>query len=82
MILDEFFTEYEASRSVFDALHAGVLAIGPADVRVTKSQVAFRRVHAFAWAWVPDRYFTASARRWCSRSRCAAVTCRPDGSRS
>jgi hypothetical protein len=23
---------------------------------VTKSQVAFRRRKAFAWAWVPDRY--------------------------
>jgi hypothetical protein len=25
-------------------------------MRVTKSQVAFRRNKAFAWAWTPDRY--------------------------
>jgi hypothetical protein len=25
-------------------------------MRVTKSQVAFRRSRAFAWAWTPDRY--------------------------
>lgn len=31
-------------------------ALGPAEVRVTRSQVAFRRSKAFAWAWVPDRY--------------------------
>jgi hypothetical protein len=27
-----------------------------ADVRVTKSQVAFRRTRAFAWAWMPGMY--------------------------
>jgi hypothetical protein len=30
--------------------------MGPAEVRVTKSQVAFRRGRAFAWAWMPGRY--------------------------
>ena len=30
--------------------------IGPAELRVTRSQIAFRRRVAFAWAWLPARY--------------------------
>ncbi len=56
MTLDTFFAGHEASRPLFDALHDAVRALGAIDVRVTKSQVAFRRGSAFAWAWVPDRY--------------------------
>jgi hypothetical protein len=54
--LDEFFSGREESRRIFDTLRATIDALGPTKVRVTKSQVAFRRSKAFAWAWVPDRY--------------------------
>ena len=56
MDLEAFFAGYEASRPLFDTLWAVVQAIGPAELRVTKSQITFRRRVAFAWAWVPDRY--------------------------
>lgn len=56
MTPDEFFAGWEESRRVFDALCGAVEATGAADIRVTASQVAFRRRRAFAWAWVPDRY--------------------------
>ncbi|MBK8796107.1 MAG: hypothetical protein IPM07_06875 [Anaerolineales bacterium] len=56
MTLDEFFTGYEASRPLFDALRALVDSLGESSLRVTKSQVAFARGRTFAWAWVPDRY--------------------------
>lgn len=56
MTLDEFFSGREESRRVFDSLRATIEALGPVEVRVTKSQVAFRRRRTFAWAWVPDRY--------------------------
>ena len=56
MTLDEFFSGYEESRPIFDALREAIEALGPVEVRVTKSQVAFWRAKAFAWAWVPDRY--------------------------
>jgi hypothetical protein len=56
MTPDEFFAGYEASRSIFDALHRTIEALGPAELRVTKSQISFRRRRAFAWAWTPDRY--------------------------
>lgn len=56
MTLDEFFDGYEPSRAIFNALRKSVDAIGPAEMGVGKSQIAFRRRVAFAWAWVPDRY--------------------------
>ena len=56
MTLDEFFSGYEESRKLFEALYRAVGAIGPAELRVTKSQIAFRRRVAFAWAWLPARY--------------------------
>ena len=56
MTVAEFFEGRDESRRLFDALQAAVGAIGPAEVRVTKSQIAFRRRKAFAWAWTPGRY--------------------------
>ena len=54
--VDAFFAGYDASRELFDRLCRMVDSIGSADLEVTKSQIAFRRRKAFAWAWVPDRY--------------------------
>ncbi len=58
MTLDEFFAGQELSRQLFDAVRALVDEQGAAGVelRVTKSQVAFRRGKAFAWAWMPEKY--------------------------
>jgi hypothetical protein len=56
MTLDDFFRGRDSSRRIFEALRAAVYAIGPAELRVTKSQVAFRRRITFAWAWMPDTY--------------------------
>ncbi len=58
MTLDEFFEGYAASRPIFDALHSAIKAIGPAEMRVSKSQIAFRRRVGFAWAWIPDKYLS------------------------
>lgn len=44
------------SRELFEAVRAAIESIGPAEVRATKSQVAFRRRLAFAWTWIPAQY--------------------------
>jgi hypothetical protein len=54
--LDIYFKGAERSGQLFDALRKAVEDIGAADIHVTKSQVAFRRHRAFAWAWVPGKY--------------------------
>lgn len=45
-----------ASRALFEAVRAAIESVGTSDMRVTKSQVAFRRRVAFAWAWMPRQY--------------------------
>ena len=56
MTLDEYFSGQEESRRIFETLRRVVDAIGPAELGVTKSQIAFRRRKAFAWAWIPGKY--------------------------
>jgi hypothetical protein len=52
----EFFAGHEQAGQIFAALQQEIAAIGPASLRVTKSQIAFRRRIAFAWAWMPGMY--------------------------
>jgi len=56
LTLEEFFGGHTDSKQLFDALLRLVDHIGPAEVRVTKSQIAFRRNKPFAWAWMPGKY--------------------------
>lgn len=55
-LVDNFFRDQPLSRQIFDALQALIDAIGPCEMVVTKSQVAFRRARPFAWAWRPGQY--------------------------
>ena len=59
MTLDDFFAGHEESRLIFETLRSAVDAVGKSELRVTKSQVAFRRRRAFAWAWMPGKYLRA-----------------------
>lgn len=54
--LEAFFRGQPLSRQIFDALRGLIDELGPAEVAVTKSQVAFRRAQPFAWAWMPGQY--------------------------
>ena len=56
MTLDDFFAGHEDSRRIFESVREAVATIGPAAMRVTKSQVAFRRRTGFAFVWMPDMY--------------------------
>ncbi len=56
MTLDEFFDGQEVPRQLFENLLRVVNVIGPAELQVTKSQIAFRRRRAFAWMWMPGKY--------------------------
>jgi hypothetical protein len=56
MTADDFFTGKPLSLSLFALVRRTVDAIGPSSIRITKSQVAFRRRRAFAWVWLPEQY--------------------------
>ncbi len=54
--LETFFEGRTDARTIFDAVRGLIESLGAVTIRVTKSQVAFSRRRAFAWAWTPDRY--------------------------
>ena len=56
MTLDEYFDGKEESRRLFDSLRARIKTLGPVEMVVQKSQIAFRRKKAFAYAWMPGKY--------------------------
>ncbi len=54
--LEEFFAGQDQSRQLFEAVQQAIESIGPAELRISKSQVSFRRRIAFAWVWLPGQY--------------------------
>jgi len=61
MTLDEYFEGHQESRKLFNAVQKAVNAFGDVELRVTKSQVAFRRKKAFARVWIPEKYLHRKA---------------------
>lgn len=53
---DDFFRGSPEGVALFDAVKAAVEAIEVTDVRVTRSQIAFRRGRGFAYVWRPGQY--------------------------
>lgn len=43
---------------LFQAVRLAIQSIGDAEIRVTKSQIAFRRARSFAWTWLPGQYLS------------------------
>lgn len=56
MTPDKFFEGQDQSKKVFKAILDAINTIGESEIRVTKSQIAFRRRKAFAWVWMPGKY--------------------------
>lgn len=54
--VDKFFEGYAGSRQLFDALLQRIDEICPVEIKVTKSQIAFRRNRPFTWVWIPAQY--------------------------
>lgn len=54
--VEDFFHDSALGRQVYDALVTVMAGVGPATVRVTKSQVVLRRRSGFCWVWLPGRY--------------------------
>jgi hypothetical protein len=59
--LENLFAGREASRLLFDRLRALLDELGPTEMRVSKSQVAFRRRKPVALAWIPGMYLNRAA---------------------
>ena len=57
--LERFFDGFPDGLRLYDAVAQAVADIGEASVRVTRSQVAFRRRRGFAFVWRPGQYVTS-----------------------
>lgn len=53
---DEYFGGQDDARQIFEAVLGVIETLGPAEMRVSKSQIAFRCRRTFAWVWMPGRY--------------------------
>jgi len=56
---ESFFQGFPDGLALFHAVEAAVSDAGEAEVRVTKSQIAFRRRKGFAYVWRPGQYVTS-----------------------
>jgi hypothetical protein len=56
MTVDEFFAGHPFARAVFDRVREVASELGEYELRVGKSQVAFRRARGFAYVWIPGRH--------------------------
>lgn len=54
--IDIFFTGQDKSRQIFQVIRLAIEAIGPTEVRISKSQISFRRRRVFARVWIPGQY--------------------------
>jgi len=57
----ELFAGQPVAVAVFDRVRSVLETLGPVEVRVSKSQVAFRRGRGFAYLWLPGRYLAGPA---------------------
>jgi hypothetical protein len=55
MTLDEYFTANNDARPIFDCLQEMILSIGPVEMRVQQSQIAFLKKTAFAYVTLPHK---------------------------
>jgi hypothetical protein len=78
-----FFRGRPTARRLFAVVCEAIAAVGPSTMRITKSQIAFRRKRGFAWAWTPDRWLRSDTSRHSSfLSRCLGGFTRRGGRRS
>lgn len=53
---EQFFVDHPLGLAVLHGLLARTSDLGDVEVRVSKSQVALRRMRGFAYLWLPGRY--------------------------
>ena len=58
---EAFFAGHPLGRDAYERVREIVGRQGPFEVRTTRSQIAFRRRHGFAFLWLPGRYLRRPA---------------------
>lgn len=58
MTPEDYFADHPLGMAVLERVEAALRETGDFEVRVTKSQVSFRRDRGFASLWLPGRYLS------------------------
>lgn len=53
---EQFFDGFPDGLALYRAVERAIRSLGDSAIRVTKSQIAFRRRHGFAYVWRPGQY--------------------------
>jgi hypothetical protein len=53
---EQFFSGSPAGLALYHAVADAIRSLGPAEVRVSRAQIAFRRGKGFAFVWRPGQY--------------------------
>jgi len=61
MLRRKFFDGHPDTEHLFDVVERRLARIGPATVKISKSQIAFRRARNFALVWMPRQYLQEDA---------------------
>ncbi|GAA1780862.1 hypothetical protein GCM10009748_12920 [Agromyces lapidis] len=56
---EDFFADDETARAIYRAFARPLVRLEGVEVRVSKSQVAFRARRGFAYAWAPKQYLAS-----------------------
>lgn len=59
---EEFFAGNLLGTEVFERVSSALAELGEFEIRVTKSQIAFRRRRGFAFLWDPGQYLDTQVR--------------------
>ena len=57
---EDLFAGHADGLALYRAVEEAVASVGEASVRVTKSQIAFRRRRGFAFVWRPGQYLSST----------------------
>ena len=57
---EELFADHADGLAVYHAVAKAIAAVGVSNIRVSRSQIAFRRRRGFAYVWRPGQYVTSS----------------------
>ena len=58
---EAFLAGHPVALEVYRKIRSAMDPFGPVEVRTSKSQVAFRRRHGFAYLWLPGQYLARPA---------------------
>jgi Domain of unknown function (DUF5655) len=58
---EELLAGHSIALAVFERVRSVLQALGPLDIRTSKSQVAFRRSRGFAYLWLPGQHLARPA---------------------